>query len=668
MSGSSSTPKLVTVTISPDPGQEYDFEGLNGYEEFGRPFQYNLDLSLDTAVADLTTLLGASVTVGFPHGDGVTRYVNGLVTRASFDGLSPGGSYRYRLELRPWIWMLSQVQDCAIFQNKSVWDIITTVFNTIGSANFSDKRVNQAGSNTLDYCVQYNETSLDFVTRLMEKYGLYYYFTHDNGTHTVVMADDPNSHTALTSSIPFAKQQTEYRDIDAHLWDFTSDLRLRPGKTTFRDYNFTNSNGDLEAKVMQGGQSQYDNMEVYEYPGLYAVAADGTKVADMRMNRLRAPRQLVHATTNAHGMAAGMKFTLDKFDDTSQNMEWLVIGASISVDAASSIAESQGQAAETFRCTFTAMPGTDPFGLEERTPWPTISGVQTAKVVGDSGEEVTTDQYGRIKVKFFWDRSATTGQDASCFIRVAQMWAGASWGSMFIPRIGMEVVVEFLEGNPDRPLITGCVYNDANTVPYALDANKTQSGIKTNTSKGGGGSNELRFEDLKGSEQIFVHAQMNMDTTVENYRTLTVNGTKKSDGSTASKGTAVNTVTINKGDDVTTVTDGNQTVTVSAGDQSVTVSQGNQSVTVSQGNQTIEVNQGNHSLKVDAGTSTIEAGQSVTLKVGSNSIAMDTSSITLTCGSNSVKLDATGVTVNGAEVKLTASADMTLTGAMIAIN
>lgn len=633
---SQNSKSFVSFTISPDPGLSLDFDRLRGTETLGRPFQFDVEASSKTARPDLTSLLGSSATLSITLPDKSKRYFNGIVARAVFDGLVRG-AYRYRFDLRPAIWLLSHKQDCRIYQNKSVWDIITGVFKEAGSVDVSDQRKNQTGSQTLEYCVQYNETSLDFVTRLMEVYGLYYYFTYADGKHTLVMADDPNSHTALPKALPYAFEQTEFRAIDAHVWNWRSELKLQPGSAVFGDYNFTTPAADLTGKSIQKSTEPYDKLEVYEYPGPHGSASDGQKLAAVRAQHFTAERQTLRGVSNARNLIAGCKFELSGFTDKSQNGKYLVTGAQYTIDSAEAVQGTSGVMADTFRCEFTAIPDNVTFRLDAATRWPVMRGPQTAKVVGKDGDEITTDQYGRIKVQFFWDRLSPKNENSSCWIRVAQIWAGTGWGGIVIPRIGQEVVVDFLDGNPDRPIVTGCVYNATNTVPYGLPANMTRTTLKSNSSKGGNGFNELRFEDKAGSEEVFFQAQKDYNKVVLNNETAKI--------------TQDQTITVDKGNRSVTLNEGNNTFTVSKGTNSITVQKDN-SVTVNQGNDSLTVSQGNHSITVSQGSSTIEANQSITLKVGSNSITIDKS----------------GVTINGAKISGTATGDMTLKGASIALN
>ena len=628
----------VTVSIKPDPGFELVFDGLTATEELGRPFLIVLDLSSGKVKGNTAKMLGSSVTVTLTDANKDKRYFNGILTRIGYAGLS-GGVYRYHVELRPWIWLLTRVQDCKIFQKKSAWDIINAVFKDKGFSALSDKRQNQAGDTVLDYCVQYRETSFDFVTRLMEHFGIYYYFEHKDGEHTLVLADDPNSHSSIGKAIPFYFSQTEQRAVEDHVWEWTADLHLQSGAYSYRDYNFTTPSADLTTKSLKSGDHPYDSYEVYDYPGTYETASDGQKLADVRMQEFSARVQLFDGKSNARGIRAGVKFTLSNFTDEQLNQEYVVTHAVTMLTIAEGASDTRGNLVDSHRVNFTAMAGTVPFRLERRTPRPMIRGPQTAKVVGESGEEITTDQYGRIKVQFYWDRVGTNDENSSCWIRVAQSWGGAGWGAMFIPRIGMEVVVVFLEGNPDRPLITGIVYNATQTVPYPLPDKKVVTTFKSNSSKGGGGSNELRFDDTKSNEEVFFQAQYNYNKVVLNNETVKI-----------------------KKDTTTTVEEGNRKVTISQGNDEHTVSQGNRTATVSQGNESLTVSAGNQKTDVSAGGSKTTTGQAFEVTAGTSVKLTATASIELTCGGTSLKLDPSGVTISGPMIKGSADAEMQLSG------
>lgn len=638
----------VEVDFDPDPGFKLLFDGLHGREELGRPFLYTVDLSSGTLRPDISKLVGTSATVWMSQSDpnAPDRYLNGIVTRVVSTGLS-AGTYHYRVELRPWIWLLTRVTDCRIFQGKSPFQIITKVFRDAGFSDFKDNRKEATGDTALDYCVQDKESSFDFVTRLMEQYGLYYYFTHDKGVHTLVFADDENAHTKLPDPLPFVFDQTEFRTVADHFWEWSTDLALQSGKFTLTDYNFTKPNDDLIAKTVVSkkqkvGDFPHDGAEVYEYPGPYDVTANGQKLTDVRMQAISVNTAVYQAASNSRKLHAGWKFALNRHPDQAMNRTYLITRAEFSMSIAEGSSSVEGETLDTYRVVIQAIPDTVPFRLERQTPRPMIRGPQTARVAGQTGQEIDTDEYGRVKVRFYWDRAwerstakpddnstINSGEKCTCWIRVAQSAAAAGLGSIYIPRIGQEVVVEFLEGNPDRPLVTGVVYNATVKVPYPLPDNKTRSTIRTNSSMNSDGYNELRFEDKAGEEEVFFQAQKDFNKKVLNNETVTIHK--------------------------------DTTTTVETGNHSFTVSQGKSTLTINQDLSTT-VQTGNHSLSVSAGTSSTTAAQSITLTVGGNSIKMDTTSLTITIGANTVTLSPSGISVSGPQVQLSADATMSLSG------
>jgi type VI secretion system secreted protein VgrG len=601
----------VKVDFTPDPGFELNFDGVTGTEELGRPFLFQLAMTAGELKGNVQNLIGSTASIKFmaqsrqqQGEDSKDHYINAIVTRVVSEGLARG-SYHYTIELRPWIWLLTRVEDCKIFQNTAPFDIVTKVFRDAGFSDFQDSRQNAAGSTVLDYCVQYRESSFDFVTRLMEEFGFYYFFKHESSKHTLVFADDSNAHTELPKGIPFQFDTTEHRTVEDHAWEWTSEYALHSGKYTFRDYNFTTPTLDLTSKSINPATHQHASFEVYEYPGLYDQSGLGQTLADLRMQAIAADRALFQGVSNSRELHAGWRFKLEKHKDSAMNRGYLIVRSEITTNIAEGMStkENEGEKLDTYRVTLHAIPGDVPFRLHRKTKRPMIRGPQTAKVVGPSGDEIYTDQYGRVKVKFHWDRADSSDEDRTCWIRVAQAWAGAGWGSIIIPRVGMEVVIEFLEGNPDRPLITGVVYNANQTVPYALPGDKTKSTLKTNSSTGGSGFNELRFEDKAGSEEVFFQAQKDYNKKVLNNETVSI---KK--------------------------------------DTTTTVEEGNRSVTVSQGNDSITVSTGNHSITVSAGKSDVTAA----------------TSITLTSGASTIKISPTGVEITAPQVKVTATATMSL--------
>jgi type VI secretion system secreted protein VgrG len=583
----------VEVDFSPDPGYRLLFDGLHGHEELGRPFLYELDLSSGMLHADIDRIVGATAIIWLAESaSDADRFFNGIVTRVVSSGLA-GGAYRYRLEVRPWIWLLTRQTDCRIFQSRSAFQIIAQVFRDAGFADFEDQRQSDAGDAVLEYCVQYRESSFDFVSRLMEQYGLYYFFRHAREQHVLVIADDPNAHETLPDEIPFVFDQTEFRTVDDHIWQWSTERTLQSGRFTARDYNFTIPSADLTARSRHNDRNQHGNFEVYEYPGPYDEASLGHRLTDIRMQAIAMRRVTVEAVSNARLLHPGWRFRLTQHPEQPVNRDYLITGAEFTLSAAAGSSAVDGEMLDTYRVTLRAIPGDVPYRLERATPRPLIRGPQTARVAGPGGDEITTDEYGRVKVKFHWDRSEVRDDQRTCWIRVAQ----SAIGTIFIPRVGQEVVVEFLEGNPDRPLITGLVYNANLAVPYALPGHKTRSAIKTSSSRGGNGFNELRFDDDAGGEEVSLHAQKDFNTVVLGDETVKIHG--------------------------------NATTTVETGDRTVTVSKGADSLTVSLGD---------HTITVSAGKSGITAMQSITLSVGANSL----------------RIDQSGVTINGTMVSVTA--------------
>jgi type VI secretion system secreted protein VgrG len=381
--------------------------------------------------------------------------------------------------------------------------------------------------------------------------------------------------------------------------------------------------------------------EVFDYPGIYLDTGRGSTLAGIRVGADEAAYEVVRARSTYRSFTPGGKFTLTRHPDQSEVNKSYVITA----------IEHFGSGRERYDNRFEAIPATVVYRPEVRTPRPMIRGSQTAVVVGASGEEIWPDKYGRIKVQFHWDRLGKLDENSSCWIRCAQSWTGSTWGVLFIPRIGQEVVVSFLEGNPDQPLVTGVVAN-ANEMPaYTLPDNKTRSYIKTRSSKKGGDAdfNEIRFEDLKGSEELYIHAQKDQNGVVENNETLTIGSSKADDGS--------QTISVYK----------DRTITVQTGNESTTIKKGNRTVEIDSGNDTLTIKQGNLSIQMNAGSGTMEAAQTITLKVGSNSIEISQQGITVKGVMVSVQGQAQ-VTVQAPNVQVSGDAALILQGGIVAIN
>ena len=489
-------------------------------EELGAPFEIQADLLCPDENIDFNILLGNEMTLSVGLDDGSSRHFHAFVAHFSQTGRL-GRYATYHLRAVPWLWFLTRTADCRIFQNKSAPDIVKEVFRDLGFTDFKDSLTKSY--RVRDYCVQYRETDFNFVQRLMEEEGIYYFFSHQEGSHTLVMADSYSGHEAFPGYAKieyFPPTENETREQD-HIYEWSLARNIQPGKYVVTDYDFTKPRASLQTQYVQKREIPKSDYEMFDYPGGYVVTSDGDHYARARLESLQSQYERVHGAGNARGVAVGSLFTLDGYPRKDQNREYLVVSAMHRLHGGE-YESGVGAGADTdYSCSFEAAEAKEPFRTAITTRKPTVAGPQTATVVGPAGEEIFTDKYGRVKVKFHWDRDPERQDKASCWVRVAQIWAGKNFGWMSIPRMGQEVVVDFLEGDPDQPLITGRVYNQDNMPPFELPANKTQSGVRTRSSLSGTADNcnEIRFEDKMGSEQLFIHAEKNQDIEVENDET-----------------------------------------------------------------------------------------------------------------------------------------------------
>ena len=492
--------------------------------------------SFNPTVIDPTSLLGKGVTITVTAPDGAGRDFSGMVNRFTQGNRDVRFSY-YKISIVPHVWMLTQKSQSRIFQQMSVKDILQKVFD-----GFEVKFELQNTYNARNYCVQYRETDFDFAGRLMEEEGIFFFFEHEAGKDRLIIADTPQSHrdTPNKSTFPFFVNVGDQEDFLSSVNSFLSGYQLQTGKVTFWDHNFELPGKNLD-KMEQSRFTYGDNkkLEFYDFPGGYArkydgidqgggeqsgeldkVFPDGESTARNALEALDARATNVFGTSDCSSFIAGGRFTLSQHPNGDLNGQYILVEVIHEADQNPSYVSDE-QATSPYTNRFSCIgygagkPAYRPLRSREK---PIVHGSQTAYVVGPAGEEIFTDKYGRIKVQFNWDREGQDDAGSSCWVRVSQTWAGNKWGMMFIPRIGMEVLVHFLEGDPDQPIVTGCVYNPQTMPPYTLPDEKTKSTMKSNSTKGGGGFNEFRFEDKKGSEQIFLHAQKDQDIRVKNDR------------------------------------------------------------------------------------------------------------------------------------------------------
>jgi type VI secretion system secreted protein VgrG len=518
-------------------------KSMNGREAMSQPFQWELDLLSEKTDVDPDDLLGKKVSIGMTLPNGKKRFFHGFVSEFSLGGWTQNYN-AYRAVVRPWYWLLTRTADCKIFQERTVPQIFEDVVKQYG---FTDYELKLAGSyEPWEYCVQYRETDFNFLSRLLEQEGIYYFFVHEEGKHTMVLADDPGKHTTLSgyetvpyyapgggsgsgapssssssAASPASRQRRERDHLEA--WSWTK--AVQPGSFATTDFDFEKPRKSLGGTSTISRKHDKSDYEIFDYPGELSKleSSQSDQTAKVRIQELQASYLIAHGHGSAAGLGTGLKFKLDKYPRKDLNIDYLITQCTytLTVDTYESGGIPSG---EQFAVALEAIDAKTPFRPERRTPKPVVQGAQTAMVVGKAGEEIFTDKYGRVKVQFHWDRYGKQDEKSSCWIRVAQVWAGKTWGAIHIPRIGQEVIVSFLEGDPDQPIITGRVYNGDSMPPYGLPANATQSGIKSRSSKGGGEANfnEIRFEDKKGEEQVYIHAEKNQDIVVEHDETRQV--------------------------------------------------------------------------------------------------------------------------------------------------
>ncbi|AGR58623.1 TPA: type VI secretion system tip protein VgrG [Salmonella bongori] len=581
----------------------------------------------DSQLNTLTTAtIAATTSAPLTLDASLATHLTATINNADYDALiaearqlpATGNADRYQFVLRSWLWWLTLSSNNRVFQNLSAQEIVEKVFKDGGFSDYKFQLKSKPAKR--EYCLQYNESDFNFISRLLEQEGIFWFFTYAEGKHTLVLADDNSAFPPIPGEkkVKYQAAQSGARETGMIR---SAQLRLQATAQGFQssDFNYEQPKAALfsQAGEKKGGMQ-------YQHPGRFSVKAEGDALAAWKVNALKAQAKQLVGESDCPALMAGHWFTLTDHDDKSLNIDWLITAVSHEYDG------------EHYRNRFTAIPKATPYRPLAVTPQPFMH-TQTATVVGKSGEEIWTDKLGRVKVQFPWDREGKSDETSSCWLRVATAWSGNGFGAQFIPRIGQEVVVSFIDGSPDKPLITGCVYNGANALPYALPANQTQSGIKTKSEKG---FNELRFDDKKDAELLAMQAQKDFQLTVLNDSKTTVSHDE------------IQSV---KNDRTRIIEEGNETITLKKGNRTVKIEKGSdtlevkdkRSVTVKgdqehavDGNETHKV-KGNYTLNVDgnltikvSGTLTLESSKTLNLKSGADLSASATSGL---------KLDATNI-------------------------
>lgn len=488
-------------------------------EALSTNFMVDLTLACDQDIA-FDDVIGqkAYLTV---LGHQTDRYWHGVIRDFTFTGTNERFLI-FRATLVPVLWLLTQEQDCRIFQGENTQQIVETILKEAGLTSKEYAFNNQSPGTTREYCVQYRESDFNFISRLLEEDGIFFFFSHDQKDTTVVFGDGTTAYKPIDGQAKVALSPAPGMVSESEFVQTINFSRhVHSGKITVRDYNFEKPALDLTA---EGKDKVFDNLEVYDYPGRYSDQGAGKKIANLRLQQSITYKDQCMGDSVCPRFAPGRTFSLKTSEKRSEfSKEYLLVSVSHVGEQPQALEElSNPHASNSYHNTFSCIPASVPFRPQGAASKPIISGVQTAMVVGPAGEEIFTDEYGRIKVQFHWDRRGKKDDKSSCWIRVSQVFTGASWGAMAVPRIGQEMIVGFIEGDPDRPIITGRVYHGNNPVPYNLPDEKTKTTFKSNSSLGGSGFNELRFEDKKGSEEVFVHAQKDLNEVVKRNQTISV--------------------------------------------------------------------------------------------------------------------------------------------------
>jgi type VI secretion system secreted protein VgrG len=623
-----------TLSIATPLGEDVLLlRSMSARESLGTLFEYELVLISEDINLRHEQLLGQPATVRLTLPDSTQRYFNGIVNRFSYVGFD-GAAGVYHATLVPWAWFLTRTADCRIFQNKTVPDIVKEIFREHGFTDFEER----LGGEYREwiYCVQYRETDFNFISRLLEQEGVYYYFIHENGRHKFILADNYSAHSTVPGyeAIPYyPPDETALRERE-HIDDWSVASEVQPGVFSQTDFDFKAPKKDLLTKCSNPKEHDLADSEIFDYPGEYLKPEHGETYTRIRLEEAQADYQIARAEGNARGLTTGALFSLTNYRREDQNGEYLIVSADYQLESDLFGSSSQAERGPIFRCSITAMDSKTPYRPPRITPKPVVQGPQTAIVVGKAGEEIWTEEYGQVKVQFFWDRYGKFDENSSCWVRVSHPWAGKSWGAVAIPRIGQEVIVDFLEGDPDQPIITGRVYNKDTMPPYGLPAGAVISGIKSNSTKGGGGYNEFVMDDTKGNELIREHAQYNKDTTVEHDQTLTVHNNR------------------------TIKVDGTHTETID-GDTKITVSKGNYDHKIATGTGTYYV-KGAVKETYDNKQETTIANELVIKSTGSHVHVTAATEIKLEVGAStllmksdgSIKLDGIDIAINGISINI----------------
>ncbi len=629
-------------------------------EQLGRPTEMTVEFQSTNKAVALNDILGKAMRVHVETRNEAKRSFTGICISVENLGFRDGFG-QYVAEVRPWFWLLTRARNNRIFQEMTVIDIIKAVFSDHGFSDFDDKTTEEYEIRT--YCVQYHETDLDFVSRLMEQEGIYYYFRNDldsDAIEKMVLCDGISGHAPApeASSVEYHARDTTDRRREDTITEWAAERSVTTGKVTLDDFDFTAPKSDLKAvNVQQKGDHSYNSMEFYDYPGRQTIDKQGAskdisrgeRLARVRMDAQAVRHLQLRGASGVRTLGTGMTFKMKKHPSKDFNVEYLVTGAVHYLQVLTDVRD-QGVVHDieprnmdfpenfehfAYASTLNAIPSKVPFRTPQETPWPEISGMQTATVVGPSGEEIHTDKYGRIKVQFHWDRDGKQDENSSCWLRVVTPWSGTNWGMIAIPRIKQEVAVQFEEGDPDRPICTGMLYNEDTMPPFELPENKTQSGIRTDSTKDVKDMkayNELMFEDKADNELLRMQAQKDHEMLVKNASSVTIGFDEMDYGEHEGE---YSLSTVVKQNVSQLITDGDRFIKLKTGSETIDIKtdktqtiEGKHTKTIT-GNDATTIKQGDMTVDVSMGKIEMEAAQEIKLTVGASTITIKPSEISI---------------------------------------
>ena len=493
---------------------------LTGEEEISQPFLFTAAMRSEDPDIKPESLIGSKVTMWIKRETAEPVPISGMVRSLSFASVDVRGFREYHAEIVPWLWFLSCTTDSRIFQNLTFPKIIETIFGEYGFTDY-DMAGLTGSYQSLDFCVQYRETALAFISRWMEELGIFYFFRHEANRHVIVLGDQNRAFKPVVEKDALFGDQS-----GSNIAQWRHSYQFRSGRYAHKDFAFKTPSQDLSTKESSLLKLERASaFELYDYPGGYTRKSDGQQLTRVRMEEHEAAYHTVSGASICASFVAGGKFTMTQHHLAAEEKQEYVLRRVVHrASDYTYIAANMGP--PSYDNTFEAFPADTKFRPASRTPWPVVQGPQTATVVGPPGEIIHTDKHGRVKLQFHWDRRGKRDDKSSCWVRVSQNWAGKGWGGVFIPHVGQEVVVSYQEGDPDMPLVTGRVYNGENEKAISLPANKTQSSIQDHS------GNLITMEGKAGAQDIRVHAVKDMNVIVENDSNTTVHGKFKHDVTT----------------------------------------------------------------------------------------------------------------------------------------